>query len=263
MGPLEISGTGACAWRAGTGSKAIRAITRTPFRIRFCVSRSGRKSVSTGRWRLLRTRYSLLPRNAVVAAPQGQLGPGGTYYAANGNGRNNVNAFVKQAYVQFNQLGQGRLKLGRFEYFDGAEVKPKDATLAAIVQTRIAQRLIGNFSFSAVQRSYDGAQFHYALGKGDVTVFGARTTRGVYQIDGMGELDVDVYYGALTLPTGAEHSAGELRLFGLGYIDHRTSVLKTDNRPQASPLGGPRGDSNRNLRWRLPPRVQYRDRRQV
>ena len=123
------------------------------------------------------------------------------------------------------------------------------------MQTRIAQRLIGDFSFSAVQRSYDGAQFHYALGKGDVTVFGARTTRGVYQIDGMGELDVDVYYGALTLPTGAEHSAGELRLFGVGYVDHRTSVLKTDNRPR-QPARRTRGDSNRNLRWRLPPRVQ-------
>jgi len=173
-----------------------------------------------------------LPRHASVAAPavQGQLGPGGTYYAANGNGRNNVNAFVKQAYFQINRLGEGKLKLGRFEYFDGSEVKPNDATLASLVQTRISQRLIGNFAFSAVQRSYDGAQFSYNFDKKNLTLFGARTTRGVYQIDGMGELDVDVYYGALTLPTSTEHSAGELRLFGLGYIDHRTGVLKTDNR---------------------------------
>ncbi len=174
-----------------------------------------------------------LPREAVVSAPQGQLGPGGTYYAANGNGRNNVNAFVKQAYFQFNRLGKGKLKLGRFEYFDGSEVKPKDATLAALVQTRIAQRLIGNFSFSAVQRSFDGAQFSYNFDKSNLTLFGARTTRGVYQIDGMGELDVDLYYGAFTLPTQSKNGAGELRLFGLGYIDHRTSVLKTDNRPQS------------------------------
>ncbi len=32
----------------------------------------------------------------------------------------------------------------------------------------------------------------------------------------------------------AEHSAGELRVFGLSYVDHRTLVLKTDNRPQAT-----------------------------
>ena len=174
----------------------------------------------------------LLPREAVVPAPQGQLGPGGTYYAANGNGRNNVNAFVKQAYFQVNRVGHGKLKLGRFEYFDGSEVKPKDPTLASIVQTRISQRLIGNFAFSAVQRSFDGALFSYDFGQDNLTLFGARTTRGVYQIDGMGELDVDLYYGALTVPTKTEHSAGELRLFGLGYIDHRTNVLKTDNRPQ-------------------------------
>ena len=235
LGPLEISGNWRVrveGWDWFEGSSGQNSYAFPHSLLRVAIGQESKRldwQVEAAQDAIL-----LLPRNAVVAAPQGQLGPGGTYYAANGNGRNNVNAFVKQAYVQINHLGQGRLKLGRFEYFDGAEVKPKDATLAAIVQTRIAQRLIGNFSFSAVERSYDGAQFHYALGKGDVTVFGARTTRGVYQIDGMGELSVDVYYGALTLPTGAEHSAGELRLFGLGYIDHRTGVLKTDNRPQAA-----------------------------
>ena len=175
----------------------------------------------------------LLPRDAVIAAPQGQLGPGGTYYAANGNTRNNADVFVKQAYFQLNRLGRGRLKLGRFEFADGTEVKPNDETLAALAQTRIAHRLIGNFSFSAVERSFDGAQFSYNIGKDNFSLFGGRTTRGVYQIDGMGELDVDVYYGAFTLPTETRRTAGELRVFGLGYVDHRTGVLKTDNRPQA------------------------------
>ena len=175
----------------------------------------------------------LLPRNAVVAAPQGQLGLGGTYYAANENTRNNIDAFIKQAYLQINHLGKGKLKLGRFEYFDGAEVKPQDATLASLVQTRISQRLLGNFGFSAVQRSYDGGQFDYNFGKANVTLFGGYPTEGVYQIDGMGQLDINIYYGALTVPTGTENSSGELRLFGLGYIDHRADVLKTDNRPQA------------------------------
>jgi hypothetical protein len=117
------------------------------------------------------------------------------------------------------------------------EVQPKDPTVASLVQTRISQRLIGNFGFSAAQRSYDGAQFSYNFDNDNLTLFGARTTKGVYQSDGMGELDVDVYYGALTLPTSSEHSAGELRVFGLGYIDHRAGVLKTDNRPQAVRAG--------------------------
>jgi len=174
-----------------------------------------------------------LPRNAVLAAPQGQLGLGGTYYAANENTRNNIDAFIKQAYFQINHLGKGKLKLGRFEYFDGAEVKPQDATLALLVQTRISQRLLGNYGFSAVQRSYDGGEFDYNFGKANVTLLGGYPTQGVYQIDGMGQLNINVYYGALTVPTRTENSSGELRLFGLGYIDHRADVLKTDNRPQA------------------------------
>ena len=65
-----------------------------------------------------------LPDDAVVAAPQGQLGLGGTYYAANNNHTNEANGFVKQAFVNFKHLGPAGLKVGRFEYFDGAEVKP-------------------------------------------------------------------------------------------------------------------------------------------
>ena len=49
----------------------------------------------------------------------------------------------------------------------------------------------------------------------------------------MDELDVDTYYGAYTRSVTTQQSAGELRVFALGYIDHRTMVLKTDNRPSA------------------------------
>ena len=174
-----------------------------------------------------------LPSNATQGAPQGQLGLGGTYYAANGNSSNNASGFVKEAYVRFNELGRGRLRLGRFGYIDGTEVKPKDPTVAQLVQTRIAQRLIGDFGWSAVGRSFDGAQFDYAAGQGDFTVMGGRATQGVYQVDGNGELDVDIYYGAFSLPSEDSWGAGDLRIFSLGYVDDRTSVLKTDNRPIA------------------------------
>src|SRR6266851_1002930 len=42
-----------------------------------------------------------LPPSAVQAAPLGQLGLGGTYFAANGNVRNTAGGFLKQAYVGF------------------------------------------------------------------------------------------------------------------------------------------------------------------
>jgi len=181
-----------------------------------------------------------LPNDAVVAAPQGQLGLGANYYVANNNHTNVANGFVKQAFVNFKHLGPAGLKLGRFEYFDGLEVTPKDPLLATVIQTRISSRLISNFAFTAVQRSFDGIQFSANFGQNNFTFFGARPTQGVFQVKGMDELDVDTYYGAYTRSVTTTQSAGELRMFALGYIDHRTTVLKTDNRPasvRAADLG--------------------------
>ncbi|HEY3973544.1 MAG TPA: alginate export family protein [Candidatus Sulfotelmatobacter sp.] len=174
-----------------------------------------------------------LPNDAVVAAPQGQLGLGANYYVANNNHTDVANGFVKQAFVNFKNLGPAGLKIGRFEYFDGLEVKPKDALLATVIQTRISSRLISNFAFTAVQRSFDGVQLSASSGENNFTFFGARPTQGVFQVKGMDELDVDTYYGAYTRSVETPQSAGELRIFALGYIDHRTTVLKTDNRSAA------------------------------
>jgi len=171
-----------------------------------------------------------LPNMAVDSAPQGQLGLGGSYFAANSGNTNNVDGFLKQGFVTFKDFGSS-LKIGRFEYFDGNEVKPKDPTLSTVIQTRIAQRLIANFGFSAVQRSFDGVQVSSNFGRDNFTFVAVRPTEGVFQVDGMGELDVDTYYGAFTVPVETQHGAGQLRVFGLGYIDHRTLTLKTDNRP--------------------------------
>jgi hypothetical protein len=174
-----------------------------------------------------------LPTAAVLPGAPGQLGLGGTYYAANGNGQNNANAFLRQAYVGFALPANAKLRLGRFTYLDGAEVTPKDKSLATIVNTRIAQRLIGDFGFSAVGRSYDGAQLAFNGKARNFTLLAARPTRGVYQIDAMGELNIDLFYGAYTATVNRGSSAGQFRIFGLGYVDERNSVIKTDNRATA------------------------------
>jgi len=174
-----------------------------------------------------------LPGNAVVPGRQGQLGLGGSYFVANGGGQSNVNGFVKQAYVGLKLPANGKLRLGRFTFSDGAEVAPQDKTVATLINTRIAQRLIGDFGFSAVQRSFDGVQLAFDAGKTNLTLFGARPTRGVYQVDAMGEVAVDVFYGAYTIPASLKSGAGEVRVFALGYVDERGNVLKTDNRPLA------------------------------
>ncbi len=171
-----------------------------------------------------------LPPNAVQAAPLGQLGLGGTYYAANGNVRNTASGFLKQAYLGFKMPLKSKARLGRFTFLDGAEVQPKDKSLATLVNTRIAQRLIGDFGFSDVQRSFDGMQLGFNEGNSNITLFGARPTEGVFQMRGMDELNINLFYGALTVPVTTKNNAGEVRIFAIGYMDDRAGVLKTDNR---------------------------------
>lgn len=174
-----------------------------------------------------------LPTTAVLSGRSGQLGLGATYFVANGDGQNNANGFVRQAYLGFTLPATAKLRLGRFTFLDGAEVAPKDKSVATLVNTRVSQRLIGDFGFSAVGRSYDGAQLAFNTSSGNFTLLGARPTRGVYQIDAMGELNVDLFYGAWNVPVSLSNSSGLFRLFSLGYVDERSSVLKTDNRSAA------------------------------
>jgi hypothetical protein len=174
-----------------------------------------------------------LPANALAPAPQGQLGLGATYAAANGG--QDASAFVKQAFIRFKGLGRDKashLKLGRFEFSDGVELVPADVALATVKRERIAQRLLGTFGFSHVGRSFDGLHFSRTSKLGNFTFVGARPTEGVFQLRGWQQLDVDFYYGAFSKPFKTKTGESELRVFALHYHDGRR-VLKTDNRPLA------------------------------
>jgi hypothetical protein len=165
--------------------------------------------------------------------PQGQLGLGANYFAAN---RDSTAAyfFAKQGFVHLKRIFGDKassLHLGRFEFVDGAEVAPKDTTLAILKRDRMAHRLLGNFGFSHVGRSFDGIQYVRGTSGMNLTLLAARATQGVFQVSGWGDLDTDVLYGALTRSVGKK-SPGEWRVFALSYHDGRP-VLKTDNRPTA------------------------------
>jgi hypothetical protein len=170
-----------------------------------------------------------LPNGAVVPAPQGQLGLGGNYYAANHNDQYTAFIFPKQAYVRF-KWEHSSLQAGRFEFTDGNEVKPSDPTVAALVNDRIAQRLIGTFGFTDVMRSFDGLRYSYTNGPWNFTAVSAIPTRGVFQVDGWGWVDTPITYVAVTKQMEFGSSHAECRAFGLFYYDDR-NVLKTDDRP--------------------------------
>lgn len=173
-----------------------------------------------------------LPGNAVAPGAQGQLGLGATYFVANDRSQHTTMAFVKQGYLRFKGLGGKEahsVRLGRFEFLDGSETTPKDASLAALKRDRISQRLVGNFGFTHVGRSLDGVNYVYNVAKLNFTAVAARPTRGVFQVDGWGGLDIGLFSAALTGPVTLKSSAGEWRVFALQYSDWR-DVLKTDNR---------------------------------
>lgn len=199
--------------------------------LRLALARSGRRFD----WRVELALPMLfgLPDEASGPGAQGQFGLGATYFAANERSRNTAAVFAKQAFIQFNGFGPGRrqsLKIGRMEIIDGTETTPRHATLAALKRDRIAHRLLGNFGFSHVGRSFDGAHYVVNAPSLNVTIFAGRPTRGVFQVDGWGELRANVFYGALTGQVSGTKAGSEWRVFGLGYNDYRDTVLKTDNR---------------------------------
>lgn len=175
-----------------------------------------------------------LPNDAIAPAPQGQFGQGASYYAAYLSSTP-VNLFLKQGFVRVKGIfgdGPSSVRIGRFEFADGTETVPKDSTLTVLKRDRIAHRLIGNFGFTHVGRSLDGVQLVRGTPRTNITLLAARATRGVFQVNGWGELDTDIVYGALTRSVG-KASTGEWRVFAFHYHDGR-NLLKTDNRPAAA-----------------------------
>ena len=173
-----------------------------------------------------------LPDDAIAPAPQNQLGLGGNYYGSNHNSQNTAMAFIKQGFVRLKGETQS-VKLGRFEFIDGSELVPKNATLAFLKTTRINQRLVGPFGFTHVMRSFDGMHYVWNAPAGNVTFVGAIPTRGVFQTDGWGWVEAGLGYLSFNKPLVKNRQAAELRLFGIYYQDWR-KVLKTDSRPAAA-----------------------------
>ena len=174
-----------------------------------------------------------LPERAIAPAPQGQLGLGGSYFAASGH--QDGSAVLKQAFVRVkNSFGHGpsSLRIGRFEFVDGTETTPADPTLAALKRDSIAHRLLGHFGFTHVGRSFDGVQYVHNTKESNFTFVGGRPTEGVFQLRGLKELDVDFWYGAYTKPVAVRKVVSEFRILALHYHDGR-GALKTDNRSTA------------------------------
>ena len=176
-----------------------------------------------------------LPSDAVSpVAAQGQLGLGGTYYAANTNNQDPAAGSFRQGFLRYHAPSHDgdTVRLGRFEFFDGAETTPKNSSLLWLQTNRIAQRLVGNFGFSNGQRSFDGLEGHLGGPHWDLTAMGGRATQGVFNMNANPELNADIQYLAYTRYAAKQRVI--FRGFGLSYHDGRTGLTKTDNRTAAA-----------------------------
>src|SRR5262249_27679771 len=162
---------------------------------------------------------------------QGALGLGSNYLSANSGAQNTAMIFPKQLFIRFDGLGNDKrhsLRIGRFEFYDGTEVAPKNATLASIKRDRVSQRLIGPFGFSDVGRSFDGVHYSFRTFSDNVTFVAAVPTRGVFQVDGWGWNRTGFGYLAYTHQSGKGRHIADTRVFVIEYDDWR-HVSRTDN----------------------------------
>ena len=178
-----------------------------------------------------------LPNGAICSPPQGPLGLGANYYQPHEN-VNDASVFLKQGYVEFGPGFQYGLDVrgGRFEFLDGAEYQPDklDPELRWLLLNRISQRLVANFGFSDVMRSFDGALVSYGNDKWQATLMYGVPTKGVFDLKGMDEIrNLDLLYASLnagpTLFSSGLWGESFTRLFYVYYNDTRRVAL-IDNR---------------------------------
>src|SRR5438132_854937 len=120
------------------------------------------------------TRLANLPGDAVFPPPVGPLGPG-ALYVLHTHETTQGEPFLKLGFVTLRRSGLS-LTGGRFEYADGLETEPANPTLAFLKRYRLAERLVGPFSYSHVSRSFDGGRVSYDRPDWNLSAMASRPT---------------------------------------------------------------------------------------
>ncbi len=171
--------------------------------------------------------------NATVAnLPSAGVGVGSIYFA-NTAYTPQSGSFVRNAWLKWKapfDLTGLSLTGGRQLYSDGMDAPAKDPMVSWVQANRLGQRLIGPFDYTHVGRSFDGGKVAYDDERWSVTGFGFVPTRGGFEVNGNGEIDITLAGGALNLKESAELGRTIARLQYIYYADDRDLVF-LDNRP--------------------------------
>lgn len=168
----------------------------------------------------------------MYALPENGAGPGGAYRTANAGQSHPGAVALRQLYVARRGSDVDAIA-GRFLYSNGSEAMPRQKQLAAVRSSRIAQRVIGPFDFTA-GRSFDGARATFGTDIGAFSALYVMPTQGGFEVN-LNRTITDVQVGALswTAPMFVrEDASDDVQVFAYLYTDDREAV-KIDNRPLA------------------------------
>ena len=180
----------------------------------------------------------------------GPLGPGALYFANTGS-RDQGELFIHLGYATVRNFGLPGVaaRVGRFGYNQGLEKVAQDPTLAWLQRARISQRLIGNFDYTNVGRSFDGVQAMYDRDPFNLTLMGSHPTAGGFNVNANQEIDkVDLIAATASLvePVGLQPTSAQF--FYIFYRDRRDlKGAVVDNRTRDLPTGQQCTASNRSL----------------
>ena len=164
-----------------------------------------------------------IPEKSIAPAPLGPLGIGPIYYMHNLSDSPH-SLIIRQAYLDFPRLFAKGLsaRIGRFDYADGQEVVYKNPKVTWLKNTRLSDRMIGAFDWSAFNRSFDGGQVVYD-GKGfNLHSIAVHPTQGGYENSAnktISAIDVVTLTGTLKYGEWVKNTEG--RLFYYYYNDSR------------------------------------------
>lgn len=187
------------------------------------------------------TRLGNLPgADSINPLAGGPMGPGAAYYK-NTADRDQGETFLRRGYATLRDFGIPGVsaRFGRFGYNAGMEKMPKDPALAWLQRARISQRLIGEFEYTHVGRSFDGAMAMYDQGAFNLTAMASHPTSGGFNVNANYELnEIDVVSAVASLVEPEFDKQLSLQTFYIYYADRRDSLrdpnnpMILDNRPK-------------------------------
>jgi hypothetical protein len=190
------------------------------------------------------TRLVNLPGSDSINAAVGTLGPGAVYFA-NTHDRDQGETILHRGFATVRRFGLPgvAVSVGRLGYNHGLEKVSADRTVAWLQKSRISQRLIGNFDYTHVGRSFDGVQVLYDYGVLNWTTLVARPTAGGFEISANRQIsDIGLISSTASLVGDGNLGPYALQAFYIYYDDGR-NLAPADNRPLAPPSGSCAGVS--------------------